>query len=459
MARRSVMRAVLVFLVFGACRSEADPLPTCGDGVLDVDREACDDGANNGDSPDACRRDCTLPRCGDGVTDGGEGCDDGANVGGDGCSPACSAEDGARDVEPNEDPSAAPPAGEAAFGSLPEGDVDCWSVDVAVGGYVRARASAGDDCADVTLDLVHPSGSVVARAAPGADCTVLDPVLAPGARFLDAGRYSVCVAGFLARDVPGYELRVTTGDSCTLSGIGWREVDDPDGDGQPGPCDDDDDDDGVLDEVDNCPQVPNGGIAVDLTPDAQGFLRTWLAVGPLTGQRGPDRCMPTDDRLGPDDGAVVPALAAEVEGVRWRVLVSPDSRVDLVAPYGSAAAPREAYLAAWVFDPAAPRDLTFGLGPDDGARVWWNGSVVLEDPRCQGTNVDANRVAVRTAAGWNRLLVKVYDQGGGWGTYGRFLSGSTPVTDLRVSLEEGIWKPTQADRDGDGKGDVCDDSP
>lgn len=50
----------------------------CGDGNLDLDDEECDDGEANSDTaPDACRTDCTLPRCGDRVTDSGEQCDDG----------------------------------------------------------------------------------------------------------------------------------------------------------------------------------------------------------------------------------------------------------------------------------------------------------------------------------------------------------------------------------------------
>jgi len=36
-----------------------------------------------------CRRNCTAPRCGDGVLDGGEVCDDGNVVGGDGCAADC----------------------------------------------------------------------------------------------------------------------------------------------------------------------------------------------------------------------------------------------------------------------------------------------------------------------------------------------------------------------------------
>jgi cysteine-rich repeat protein len=43
------------------------------------------------DSPSACRTNCTVPRCGDGILDGGEVCDDGNVVGGDGCSADCKA--------------------------------------------------------------------------------------------------------------------------------------------------------------------------------------------------------------------------------------------------------------------------------------------------------------------------------------------------------------------------------
>jgi cysteine-rich repeat protein len=43
------------------------------------------------DVPSACRPDCTIPRCGDGVLDAGEACDDGNTVSGDGCAADCSA--------------------------------------------------------------------------------------------------------------------------------------------------------------------------------------------------------------------------------------------------------------------------------------------------------------------------------------------------------------------------------
>jgi len=68
----------------------------CGNGVID-DGEECDDGADNSSLlPDHCRQDCTLPRCGDGVVDPGEGeeCDDGNLVDGDGCDSDCTVTSG-----------------------------------------------------------------------------------------------------------------------------------------------------------------------------------------------------------------------------------------------------------------------------------------------------------------------------------------------------------------------------
>src|SRR5215470_2081607 len=79
----------------------------CGDGVVTPQCEQCDDGAANSDSaPDACRTDCRLPSCGDGVVDTGEQCDDGNTRDGDCCSSACQIEpdtDGDGICDPGDD--------------------------------------------------------------------------------------------------------------------------------------------------------------------------------------------------------------------------------------------------------------------------------------------------------------------------------------------------------------------
>ncbi len=57
----------------------ADPDAVCGDGVA-AGFAACDDGDENSDVlPDACRTNCQLPHCGDGVVNTGEECDPSAD--------------------------------------------------------------------------------------------------------------------------------------------------------------------------------------------------------------------------------------------------------------------------------------------------------------------------------------------------------------------------------------------
>jgi fibro-slime domain-containing protein len=79
---------------YGHCLSDCSALgPHCGDGMVDVGFEECDDGDNLG-VYNSCNPDCTTgPRCGDGIRqpDLGEDCDAGPDNGapGSGCSETC----------------------------------------------------------------------------------------------------------------------------------------------------------------------------------------------------------------------------------------------------------------------------------------------------------------------------------------------------------------------------------
>jgi cysteine-rich repeat protein len=435
--------------------------PGCGNGVVEGG-EACDDGADNSDTaPDACRSSCQLPVCGDAVTDSDEACDDGNGLGGDGCTPVCTAEDGELEVEPNDSPDQAQVLeGSLVHGSLSAEDSDCFLVQLADCAALGARM-VGECPVPATMTLFDPAGAAVAVGSPGEDgCAVLDPEDTPGARFTEAGGWALCLEGLLDSPVPFYALQLEPVAPEDAS-YPLPDEDDPDGDGRPASCDDDRDGDGVLDEDDNCPDTPNGPDMAPLTPDSSGWIRSWLAIAPFTGRSSADTCQPSLDNLvAEDDAAVTPALGdTDLAGeLVWTVLQGSGHRVDLEV-YATVDAPREAYHAVYLYSDT-DRSLTMTQGPDDGAFAWFNGELVFETTACQGTVEDRYPVDLELLAGWNSLVVKVYDQGGGWGNYVRFFDGDEPVTDLELSLSpDGPWQPGQEDSDGDGLGDVCDDTP
>ena len=431
-------------------------LAACGNGVLEPD-EQCDEGSMNSDTnPDGCRTTCRSPSCGDAVTDSDEDCDDGNLLGGDGCSPTCSIEEGDGESEPNDSWATAQPAnGEWISAALPAGDIDCFST--AVSECHTVAAETGGDCgAPLILALHAPDGTQVASS--GFDergCAVLDPVEEPGARFVSEGEWAVCATALVDEEVSSYSIRLRS-DASEVFNLPVSDSSDFDGDGLIDECDSDRDGDGLINAEDNCPNVPNGPTNPSPTVDQNGFIRHWLALGPFVGHKSENNCLPTSvERLGQDADAI-PELGGDVDGLQWRTFLSSDAHIDLVTDFATVDAPREVYLASWLYSEST-REVTLGHGPDDGARVWLNGEVVQEVSGCQGVVVDKYTEEVSLLAGWNRLLVKVYDQGGGWGTYLRFLDAEEPITDLEISLSDGgPWGFDQTDSDNDGVGDACD---
>jgi len=435
--------------------------PGCGNGVIEGG-EVCDDGADNSDTaPDACRSACVLPWCGDGVADSAEACDDANGVGGDGCTPLCIVEEGQLESEPNDAPDEAEAlTGEQVHGSVGDGDRDCFAFSLEDCAALGARL-VGECPVPATLTLYDPDLSAVAVGSPGEDgCAVLDPEDTPGARFTTAGEWALCVEGLLGAELPFYTLQLEP-IAPEDAAYPLSSDDDPDGDGRPDSCDDDRDGDGVDDELDNCPDIPNGPDMAPLAPDDDGWIHPWLAIGPFTGRSSADTCQPSlDNLLADEDALAMPALGdLDLAGeLGWTILWDSDNRVDLEV-FTTQDAPREAYHAVYLYSDTI-RSLTMTQGPDDGAIAWLGGEQVFETTACQGTVEDHYSVEVELQPGWTPLMVKVYDQGGGWGNYVRFLDGDEPVTDLELSLSpDGPWESNQEDSDGDGAGDVCDETP
>src|SRR5690606_4037272 len=59
----------------------------------------------------------------------------------------------------------------------------------------------------------------------------------------------------------------------------------------------------------------------------------------------------------------------------------------------------------------------FGVGSNDGVKVWVNGKTVLDRPVSRRAEPNQDTVAVRVKKGRNTVLVKVDQIARGWGFY------------------------------------------
>jgi hypothetical protein len=79
-----------------------------------------------------------------------------------------------------------------------------------------------------------------------------------------------------------------------------------------------------------------------------------------------------------------------------------------------------AYCLTYVFSPE-DRTAQLLIGSDDGVRIWLNDNLIHTNPAYRGAYPDQDRILVALKKGWNKLLVKVLQGGGGWGFYVRFI--------------------------------------
>lgn len=90
-----------------------------------------------------------------------------------------------------------------------------------------------------------------------------------------------------------------------------------------------------------------------------------------------------------------------------------------------------AYGLTYVFSPE-DRKAQLLIGSDDGVRIWLNDNLIHTNPAYRGAYPDQDTITVMLRKGWNKLLVKVLQGGGGWGFYARFID---PEGVLRPSTE------------------------
>ena len=157
-----------------------------------------------------------------------------------------------------------------------------------------------------------------------------------------------------------------------------------------------------------------------------GYLTTWQIAAPYT-VAGKSGTQVFDVAFPPEQ--------PKAEGVKWQPLkVDKDVKKRWRLQMGKGNH-RAGYLRTYVWSPK-PQQACLQLGSDDGIKVWLNGKVIhsLNVPR--SLKADEDKLDLSLPAGWNCLLVKVVNGGGGWEACVRLSAAEGPELEgIRVGIE------------------------
>ena len=78
------------------------------------------------------------------------------------------------------------------------------------------------------------------------------------------------------------------------------------------------------------------------------------------------------------------------------------------------------------------REVTLLCASDDGIRVWINDKLVHDKLVLRGLTPDEDKVKVKLRKGWNKLLVKCCEKGGGWEFHVRFVDAKQRGLKFRI---------------------------
>ncbi|HUT31948.1 MAG TPA: HEAT repeat domain-containing protein [Planctomycetota bacterium] len=132
----------------------------------------------------------------------------------------------------------------------------------------------------------------------------------------------------------------------------------------------------------------------------EGFITTWMASGPYKG----GKTSIVHDPEKPD-----------AKDIKWKLVAATGQQPGFVDLNKELGAPGDCagYLKCQVSSPKE-QPAVLECGSDDGIKIWLNGTVVHDKDVPRSFALNEDKVKITLKEGWNPLLVKVVNGGGGW---------------------------------------------
>ena len=173
------------------------------------------------------------------------------------------------------------------------------------------------------------------------------------------------------------------------------------------------------------------------SPDAEGFIRNWLVLAPIAVQEDSGATEIDRDQLG-GEAAIKPKPGdkVNVDGkiLTWTPHQASDYYIDFLKAFGAQRGEDAAgYAVAYVMADDEMK-VKLSIGSNDQCKVWLNGKQVIKFAETRTLDKDTDSADVTLVKGQNVLVFKVINEKNNWQAAARLLQGTTPVTNVRISL-------------------------
>ncbi len=173
------------------------------------------------------------------------------------------------------------------------------------------------------------------------------------------------------------------------------------------------------------------------SPDAEGFIRNWLVLAPIAVQEDSGATEIDKDQVGGEATLKPkPGDKVNVDGkiLTWTPHQASDYFVDFLKSFGAQRGEDAAGYAVAYVTADDEMKVKLSIGSNDQCKVWLNGKQVIKFSETRTLDKDTDSADVTLVKGQNVLVFKVINEKNNWQGAARFLQGSTPVKNVKISL-------------------------
>jgi len=153
------------------------------------------------------------------------------------------------------------------------------------------------------------------------------------------------------------------------------------------------------------------------------YIPEWFILGPFPNIMNPENIRLGLDSIYPPEKSVDLEITYSGIGgkpIRWQYVKTPEtgyvSLVDRVSPNELVVT----YAVTYIYS-TSPRQVNFFIGSDDGTKIFFNNKEIFRYTGIRVAEPDQSELTLNIKPGWNKLLLKIENNLGGYGFYARLL--------------------------------------